>query len=172
MKMEMLSFAELHAKLLLCIYFIAFISEGSVAHGWRRGHVYPTRVITSFVSNNHSRVANLHSPERLMASRHELKRTQHTRINNSLNNDDSPTDATNNDIIEEMDTPFDDDPDGVPLFDTNERAATLFGLEPNADVDTVDSGLVFTGPIILFFSIYLTLSLFFSDDMPPLDLSM
>lgn len=65
-----------------------------------------------------------------------------------------------------------DDPDGVPLFDTNEMrgGATLFGLEPNSDLDPLDNGLQFTGPIVMLFSIYVTLSLFFADDMPPLDL--
>ena len=71
---------------------------------------------------------------------------------------------------------FVDDPDGIPLFDTNERQATLFGLEPNSDLDNpLDNGLQFTGPVILFLSVYATLSLFFADtDMapPPLDVSM
>ena len=63
---------------------------------------------------------------------------------------------------------FNDDPDGVPLFDTNEQA-TLFGSEPRADVDPLDNGLQFTGPIILLLSIYVTLFLFFAEDMHPLD---
>lgn len=54
---------------------------------------------------------------------------------------------------------------GVPLFDTNERA-TLFGLEPNAELDSMDNGLMYTGPFILFFSIYFTISLLFGDDVP------
>ncbi|KAL7470999.1 hypothetical protein ACHAXS_011306 [Conticribra weissflogii] len=54
-----------------------------------------------------------------------------------------------------------DDPDGVPLFD---QRATFFGLEPKAELDPLDNGLTFTGPIILFFSIYLTLSLFFAGE--------
>ena len=61
-------------------------------------------------------------------------------------------------------SPGNDDPDGVPLFDTNDRA-TLFGLEPNPDSDPLDNpGLQFTGPLILFLSIYVTLSLFFPGD--------
>ena len=61
----------------------------------------------------------------------------------------------------------DDDDLGVPLFDTNDRA-TLFGLEPNnADgLDPLDNGLQFTGPIIMFASIYICLSLVFGDGMP------
>ena len=56
------------------------------------------------------------------------------------------------------------DPDGVPLFDTNDRA-TLFGLEPNAEFDPIDNpGLQFTGPLIMFLSIYVTLSLIFAGD--------
>lgn len=73
---------------------------------------------------------------------------------------------------ETIDTPpnnnndrYEDDPDGVPLFDTNDRA-TLFGLEPNSDVDPLDNGLQFTGPLIMFASIYVCLSLVFGDGMP------
>ncbi len=80
-----------------------------------------------------------------------------TTIFNSSDNDDSAKDSENNG----SDT---SDPDGVPLFDTNDRA-TLFGLEPNADLDPLDNpGLQFTGPLILFLSIYVTLSLFFAGD--------
>ena len=59
------------------------------------------------------------------------------------------------------------DPDATPLFE-GERA-TLFGLEPKAELDPLDNGLTFTGPIILLASIYLTISLWFVDDVPPLD---
>ena len=70
------------------------------------------------------------------------------------------TDSENNIV-----NPETEDPDGVPLFDTNEQRATLFGLEPNAARDPLDNpGLQFTGPLILFLSIYVTLSLFFSGD--------
>ena len=90
--------------------------------------------------------------------------------NNDNGSNVGPTNAVDDDIIEEgEDSPyFDvDDPDGVALVDTNERA-TLFGLEPRADVDPFDNGLQFTGLIILLFSIIVTLCLFFADDMPPL----
>mmetsp|Transcript_13070 Transcript_13070/g.24526 ORF Transcript_13070/g.24526 Transcript_13070/m.24526 type:complete len:164 (-) Transcript_13070:1828-2319(-) len=56
---------------------------------------------------------------------------------------------------------LEEDPDGVPLFD---QRVTFLGLEPKAELDLLDNGLAFTGPIILFFSVYLTLSLFFAGE--------
>lgn len=169
----------LHAKILTCVLFVALASDSGAAHGWRRGrHDHPPKAFAGFVPNNQrSRSANgPRSPERSTdPCRYSPQCIPNgIRISGSLNDDDDPTDATNNnEITDEMETtPFDDDPDGIPLFDTNERA-TLFGLEPNADLDgSLDNGLVFTGPIILFFSVYLTLSVFFGDDIPPLDLTM
>jgi len=58
------------------------------------------------------------------------------------------------------------DPDATPLF---EEPVTLFGLEPKTELDPLDNGLTFTGPIILLASIYFTISLWFVDDIPPLD---
>jgi len=82
-------------------------------------------------------------------------------INFSDNNKSS--DSLSDDS-EDIISPGNDDPDGVPLFDTNDRA-TLFGLEPNPESDPLDNpGLQFTGPLILFLSIYVTLSLFFPGD--------
>ena len=82
-------------------------------------------------------------------------------INFSDNNKSSDSLSDDSDDII---SPGNDDPDGVPLFDTNDRA-TLFGLEPNPDSDPLDNpGLQFTGPLILFLSIYVTLSLFFPGD--------
>ncbi len=82
-------------------------------------------------------------------------------INFSDNNKSS--DSLSDDS-EDINSPGNDDPDGVPLFDTNDRA-TLFGLEPNPESDPLDNpGLQFTGPLILFLSIYVTLSLFFPGD--------
>ena len=81
-----------------------------------------------------------------------------TTIFNSSDNNNDPTEDSENG------RPETNDPDGVPLFDTNERA-TLFGLEPNAEMDPLDNpGLQFTGPLIMFLSIYVTLSLFFAGD--------
>lgn len=89
---------------------------------------------------------------------------------NNYEEDGDPNNGAVDGITDEADpSRFDDDPDGVPLFDTNESRATLFGLEPRENVDPLDSGLQFTGPVILFLSVYVTLSLFFGDDMPPLD---
>jgi len=60
----------------------------------------------------------------------------------------------------------DDDPDGTPLqlksLEGQERA-TLFGLEPKEDLDPMDNGLAFTGPLILLFSVYITISLFMGE---------
>ena len=82
-------------------------------------------------------------------------------INFSDNNKSS--DSLSDDS-EDIIRPGNEDPDGVPLFDTNDRA-TLFGLEPNPESDPLDNpGLQFTGPLILFLSIYVTLSLFFPGD--------
>ncbi|KAL7494039.1 hypothetical protein ACHAWT_002954 [Skeletonema menzelii] len=83
--------------------------------------------------------------------------TPTTIFNSSDNNNDPAEDSENS-------RPEANDPDGVPLFDTNDRA-TLFGLEPNAEMDPLDNpGLQFTGPLIMFLSIYITLSLFFAGD--------
>lgn len=65
------------------------------------------------------------------------------------------------------DLEFELDPDATPIFD--EKPATLFGLEPKAELDPLDSGLTFTGPVILLVSIYITISLWFVDDVDPLD---
>ena len=59
----------------------------------------------------------------------------------------------------------DDDVEGVPIFDSNDRA-TFFGLEPKAGgdlPDPLDNGLQFTGPVVMLISVYVTLSLFFGD---------
>ncbi|KAL3789628.1 hypothetical protein HJC23_003177 [Cyclotella cryptica] len=58
------------------------------------------------------------------------------------------------------------DPNATPLFD---ERATLFGLEPKADLDSLDNGLQFTGPIILLGSLYFMASLWFPEDVPPLN---
>lgn len=73
----------------------------------------------------------------------------------------SPNDDESNQIDVELDT------DATPLFEEPPR--TLFGLEPKAELDPLDNGLTFTGPIILLASIYFTISLLFVDDVPPLD---
>ncbi len=81
-----------------------------------------------------------------------------------FNNSGSENDDEFNDSDQPPQAPIffaEDDPDGVPLFD---QRATFFGLEPKAELDPLDNGLTFTGPIILFFSIYLTLSLFFAGE--------
>ena len=79
-----------------------------------------------------------------------------TIINSSDKNNDSELDSENI----RSDT---EDLDGVPIFDTNKRV-TFFGLEPNDELNPLDNSLQFTAPIILFLSIYVTLSLFFSGD--------
>ena len=100
---------------------------------------------SAFVNRNHILIKN-HA------------RSIHPTIFNSSDNNSEPAEDSENSRLET------DDPDGVPLFDTNDRA-TLFGLEPNAEVDPLDNpGLQFTGPLIMFFSIYVTLSLFFAGD--------
>ncbi len=104
---------------------------------------------SAFVNHRHSS----HIPSTF--TKHSRSRYQ-TTIFNSSDYDDSK-DSENN-------GPDTNDPDGIPLFDTNDRA-TLFGLEPNAEMDPLDNpGLQFTGPLILFMSIYVTLSLFFAGD--------
>jgi hypothetical protein len=84
----------------------------------------------------------------------------HTKSTSTLNSSDDDNDLEDREIIRSETS----DPDGVPLFDTNDRA-TLFGLEPNVELDPLDNpGLQFTGPLIMFLSIYVTLSLFFAGD--------
>ena len=96
---------------------------------------------------------------------HRLKRLMIKNSLNDNNNEEEENSGQYNNNNEE--------PDGVPLFDTNERGATLFGLEPNnaEGMDPLDNGLQFTGPVILLASIYITLSLFFADTdvIPPVD---
>ena len=107
--------------------------------------------------------------------------------NNSPNNNDkeednddtisTPSSLLLDQILKVEAPPEEEDPDGTPLFDTNNKRPTLFGLEPNyidnddpsseyAGIDPLDNGLQFTGPIIMMLSIYVTLSLFFGDGMP------
>ncbi|EJK74566.1 hypothetical protein THAOC_03744 [Thalassiosira oceanica] len=76
------------------------------------------------------------------------------------NTDDSDSEQQNRDPIDKG------DPDGVPIFDTNDRPATFLGLEPVAASDESDPPLQVTGPIVMVLSIYVTLSLFFGDGMP------
>ena len=73
------------------------------------------------------------------------------------------------DMVDDCDDDDDgiaEDPDGVPIFDTNDRPATFLGLEPVAASDESDPPLQVTGPIVMILSIYVTLSLFFGDGMP------
>ena len=104
--------------------------------------------------------------------------------NSPNNNDNKEDDDTLNtpsslllDQILKLETSPEEDPDGTPLFDTNNKRPTLFGLEPNnydvdndngeyTGIDPLDNGLQFTGPLIMMLSIYVTLSLFFGDGMP------
>jgi len=79
----------------------------------------------------------------------------------SSNDHDGDDDKYSNDIEFEL------SPDATPIFE--EKPATLFGLEPKAELDPLDSGLTFTGPVILLVSIYITISLWFLDDVDPLD---
>jgi len=111
---------------------------------------YIAAYASAFVNHRHSTSSHIPS------TKHTRSRYP-TTIFNSSDNDDSAEDSE----IIRSDT---NDPDGVPLFDTNDRA-TLFGLEPNAEMDPLDNpGLQFTGPLIMFLSIYVTLSLFFAGD--------
>ena len=119
---------------------------------------------------------------------HQVK-THQSRVlcNNSPNNDDEEEEDNDDTIntpssllldqILKLETSPEEDPDGTPLFDTNNKRPTLFGLEPNyidnddpsseyAGIDPLDNGLQFTGPIIMMLSIYVTLSLFYGDGMP------
>ena len=79
----------------------------------------------------------------------------------SSNDYDGDDDEYSNDIEFEL------SPDATPIFE--EKPATLFGLEPKAELDPLDSGLTFTGPVILLVSIYITISLWVLDDVDPLD---
>ena len=100
---------------------------------------------------------------------------------NEEDNDDdtisTPSSLLLDQILNLETPPEEEDPDGTPLFDTNNKRPTLFGLEPNyidsddpsseyTGIDPLDNGLQFTGPIIMMLSIYITLSLFFGDGMP------
>ena len=111
---------------------------------------YVAAYASAFVNHRHS--SHITSSVKHTRSRYPI-----TIFNSSDNNNDTAEDSENS----RSET---DDPDGVPLFDTNDRA-TLFGLEPNAEMDPLDNpGLQFTGPLIMFLSIYVTLSLFFAGE--------
>jgi len=43
---------------------------------------------------------------------------------------------------------------------------TFFGLEPKQNFDSMDNGLLFTGPLILLGSVYLMILPFITDDVP------
>lgn len=90
-----------------------------------------------------------------------MKHTSYPTIFFNSDNNDLDSAAEDSDNIRSETS----DPEGIPIFDTNDRA-TLFGLEPNAEMDPLDNnpGLQFTGPLIMFFSIYITLSLFTAGD--------
>ncbi|KAL9187185.1 hypothetical protein ACHAXT_010905 [Thalassiosira profunda] len=106
----------------------------------------------------------------MQSSSNIRQRCQHVAaLRNSVLDGDETDDTSVEPSADASPNNSDVDPDGTPLFDTYERA-TLFGLEPKAEVDPLDNGLQFTGPIILLASIYVTLALFFADEVPPLDL--
>ncbi|KAL7519570.1 hypothetical protein ACHAWX_004330 [Stephanocyclus meneghinianus] len=88
-----------------------------------------------------------------------IKHTGRTVIHASEDDDNINNSNDNNDI------PL-IDPNATPLFD---ERATLFGLEPKAELDSLDNGLQFTGPIILLGSIYFMASLWFPEDVAPLN---
>lgn len=148
------------AKLILTCLFssVAAIGEGGTARGrWGAPATRTSRAC--FATHVRGDTLAIGPTSRSFSRHRSIRRTV---VWNSPENDggDAPEDAP---------SPYLDDQDGVPLFDANERG-TLFGLEPKADLDPLDNGLQFTGPVILFLSIYVTLSLFFADDVPPLDL--
>jgi len=115
---------------------------------------YAVVYASAFVNHRHSSHSQMWSGADVSSI---VKHTKSTILNSSDDNNDVAEDSEN--IRLEI-----NDPDDVPLFDTNDRA-TLFGLEPNAELDPLDNpGLQFTGPLIMFLSIYVTLSLFFAGD--------
>jgi hypothetical protein len=77
------------------------------------------------------------------------------------------TSDNDNDKTNQIDVEL--DPDATPLFE--QEPPTLFGLEPKSELSPLDNGLTFTGPLILFASMYLIVSVWFGDDVyvPPLD---
>ena len=145
--------------ILACLFsFVAAIGEGGAARG-RWGAPAARTMPACFASHVRGGSLVIRPASRSLSRPPSIRRTV---VWNSPDNGEV-------DAPEEAPSPFLDDQDGVPLFDANERG-TLFGLEPKADLDPLDNGLQFTGPVILFLSIYVTLSLFFADDVPPLDL--
>ena len=176
-KIKTMAKSTMTKSTLLCILYLSIAISSQCIH-------QVAGFVPRFISSPGLSACTHHEPQIVQGTAIVSQHQQHRHSNHliSLNNNNSPSDDTgSNDIIEE-DTAttsplsaFNDDPDGIPLFDTNERPATLFGLEPNAELDySMDNGLQFTGPVILFFSMYITLSLFgvFGDALPPLDLSM
>ena len=104
----------------------------------------------------------------MQSSTIDRRRRHVAALRNSLGDGDEADDTSLDPSADASPSSNSEDPDGIPLFDTYERA-TLFGLEPKAELDPLDNGLQFTGPIILFLSIYVTLALFFGDEVPLLE---
>ena len=159
---------------IFCAFIIVVLFSSSICTAYKR----PYR--SAFISNKIS----IHP-----SSSHQVAIAHRNSIlcNNSPNNNDNkeedddkistPSSLLLDQILKLETSPEEvEDPDGTPLFDTNNKRPTLFGLEPNyinddpsseyTGIDPLDNGLQFTGPIIMMLSIYVTLSLFIGDGMP------
>ena len=148
--------------IILTIIFVDSKSKRSLVYGWQQ-RLYKYHAAFTTTNNSLKNINNDHALVRYKKEDKHCNPSHHQSIF-LKNSSDDYNDEETIDTLSLNDR--DEDPDGVPLFDTNDRTTTLFGLEPNSDVDPLDNGLQFTGPLIMFASIYVCLSLVFGDGMP------
>ena len=148
--------------IILTIIFVDSKSKRSLVYGWQQRR-YKYHAAFTTTNNSLKNINNDHASVRYKKEDKHCNPFHHQSIILKKSSDDYNDEETI-DTLSLNDR--DEDPEGVPLFDTNDRTTTLFGLEPNSDVDPLDNGLQFTGPLIMFASIYVCLSLVFGDGMP------
>jgi hypothetical protein len=146
--------------IILTIIFVESKSKRSLVYGWQQRRY---KYHAAFTTTNNS-LKNINNDQALVRYKKEDQHLGSIILNKS--SDDYNDEETIDTLAPNNNNEINEDPDGVPLFDTNDRTTTLFGLEPNSDVDPLDNGLQFTGPLIMFASIYVCLSLVFGDGMP------
>ena len=149
--------------IILTIILVDSKSKRSLVYGWQQRRYKKYHAAFTTTNNSLKNINNDHALVRYKKEDQHCNPFHYQSIILKKSSDDYNDEETI-DTLSLNDR--DEDPDGVPLFDTNDRTTTLFGLEPNSDVDPLDNGLQFTGPLIMFASIYVCLSLVFGDGMP------
>ena len=149
--------------IILTIIFVDSKSKRSLVYGWQQRRYKKYHAAFTTTNNSLKNINNDHALVRYKKEDQHCNPFHYQSIILKKSSDDYNDEETIDTLSPNNNN---EDPDGVPLFDTNDRTTTLFGLEPNSDVDPLDNGLQFTGPLIMFASIYVCLSLVFGDGMP------